>query len=93
MSTINDGTAVKIWHGITAAHLLRRCAQATAEEASAMSAVASLMHAGESISEAEWSAAEGAMVAVEKRLIEGYNKEVPLNRYGQPYGGTHPALI
>lgn len=90
---INNGQPTQAWHGITAAALLRRCEQAAPEEAAAMSTVASLMHAGEPISEAEWMAAEGAMHAVEKRLVENYTGEVKLNRYGQPHGGVHPALL
>lgn len=66
---INNGQPTQTWHGITAASLLRRCEQATPEEAAAMSTVASLMHAGEPISEAEWMAAESALHAVEKRLF------------------------
>jgi len=89
---INNGQPTQAWHGITAAALLRRCEQALPEEAEAMSTVAALMHAGEPISEAEWMAAESAMHAVEKRLIENYTGEVKLNRYGQPHGGAHPAL-
>ena len=90
---INNGQPVQMWHGISAAALLRRCEQALPEEAAAMSTVASLMHAGEPISESEWMAAESAMHAVEKRLIENYTGEVKLNRYGQPHGGVHPALL
>lgn len=93
MNYINNGQATNIWHGISAASLLRRCDHGTTEEAEAMSLVASLMHAGEAITESEWMAAENALNAVEKRLVANYTGEVKLNRYGRPHGGTHPALL
>lgn len=90
---INNGQPTNTWHGITATSMLRRCEQANEQEAEAMSIVASLMHAGEQITESEWIAAETAINAVEKRLVQNFTGEVKLNRYGQPHGGTHPALI
>jgi len=90
---INNGQPTNTWHGITAASLLRRCEQADEQESEAMSLVASLMHAGEQITESEWSDAETALNSVEKRLVKNFTGEVKLNRYGQPHGGTHPALI
>lgn len=57
-----------------------------------MSHVASLMHACEPITVDEWLAAENALNDVERRLIENWPHEVPLNRVGRPAGGIHPAL-
>lgn len=88
---INNGQATTMWHGISSARFVRRCAQATEQEAQAMSYVASLMMAGE-VTEEEFNAAETALNAVERRLIESYTGEVKLNRHGQPFGGIHPAL-
>ena len=93
MTYINNGNATTIWHGISASALLRRCEQGSSDEAEAMSLVASLMHAGEAITESEWIAAEQAFNAVEKRLVENYTGEVKLNRFGRPHGGVHPALV
>lgn len=90
---INGGAPTDVWHGLNAAHLLRRCQQATSEEAAAMGYVASLLHAGEPISEAEWAVAERACYAVEARLVATWTAPVRLNRHGQPWGGTHPALL
>ena len=92
MTYINNGNATTIWHGISASALLRRCEQGTEQEAEEMSLVASLMHACEAITESEWIAAEQAFNAVENRLVEKYQGEVKLNRYGRPHGGVHPAL-
>lgn len=92
MTYINNGNATTIWHGITHNELLRRCAQATEEEACAMSFAAAMMVAGE-CSEQDWLAAEQAFNAVEKRLVANYAGEVKLNRYGRPHGGVHPALV
>lgn len=89
---INDGAPTAVWHGITAAHLLRRCQQATTEESAAMGYVASLIHAGEPIAHDEWAAAERACHAVEARLVATWAAPVRLNRHGQPWGGMHPAL-
>ncbi len=93
MTYINNSQPTSVYHGITAEMLLRRCEQGTEQEAEAMSLVASLMHAGEAITEAEWMAAEKAFNAVEKRLVENYTGEVKLNRFGRPHGGVHPALV
>lgn len=90
---INNGQATSIWNGITAAKFLRRCEQATTEEAQAMSLVASLMHASEPITEEEFHTARAALFAVERRLIDNYTGEVKYNRHGQPFGGIHPALV
>lgn len=90
---INNGQATTIWNGISAERLLRRCKQGTSEEARAMSFVAGLMHAAEPIEEEEFQAARAALVAVEKRLIAEFTGEVKRNRYGQPFSGTHPALL
>lgn len=89
---INDGQPTNIWHGITAAGLLRRCADATEEHARAMSLVASLMDAGEPITSEEFAAAEIALHATEAAIVAAYTGPVKLNRHGQPYGGIHPAL-
>lgn len=89
---INEGRPVSVYHGITAASLLRRCAQAAPEEAQAMAHAAALMHAAEPITEAEWMAAENAVNAVEARLIAAWSSPLKLNRHGQPWGGCHPAL-
>lgn len=93
MTYINNSQPTSVYHGITAEMLLRRCEQGSSDEAEAMSLVASLMHAGEAITESEWMAAETAFNAVEKRLVENYTGEVKLNRFGRPHGGTHPALV
>lgn len=90
---INNGQPTVIWNGITAEKFLRRCEQATAEEAHKMSHAASLMHAAEPITEEDFYAARAALVDVEKRLVEKFTGEVKYNRYGQPFGGTHPALL
>lgn len=71
---------------------MRRCAQATDEEARVMGFVAGLMHGQEPITEDDFYAARAALCAVERRLIENYTGEVKYNRHGQPFGGTHPAL-
>lgn len=90
---INNGQPTTIWNGITAEKFLRRCEQATAEEAQAMSYVASLMHAAEPVTEEAFYAARAALVAVERRLIDNFAGEVKYNRHGQPLGGIHPALL
>lgn len=90
---INDGRATTIWNGISAAKFMRRCAQADEDEAMAMGLVASLMHSGEPITEDEFHAARSALCAVEKHLIDKFSGEIKYNRHGQPFGGTHPALV
>lgn len=95
MEKINNGNATNIWHGISHNHLIRRCAQAMADEAAAMSTAASLMMAGECTAD-EWHAAERALKAVEQRLREAWEAEhgqPRLNRHGQYHGGQHPALV
>lgn len=96
---IDGGRAVAMWHGITAAHLLRRCAQARAigrdGDADRMAHVASLMHAGEPITEREWCEMKAALHSVEAALVaahEAAHGPCRLNRHGQPHGGCHPAL-
>lgn len=92
MDYIRDGQPVSKWHGITSGLLLERCAAATEEQAAAMGLVASLMDAGEPITQAEWDAAESALHKVEAQLIADWKAPVPLNRFGRPLGGIHPAL-
>lgn len=92
---INGGRPTRVWHGITDAELLLRCAQATPDEAAAMSTAAALMVHGE-CTEEEWCAAMRALHAVETRLIaewEARHGKPRLNRFGRPYGGQHPALL
>ena len=93
MKYINFGMPTTKWHGITAEQLLRRCAQASEEQAQAMSLLAGLMHAGERITTREFAAAAVALHEVERRLIESWTGEVPVNRHGQAAGGQHPALV
>lgn len=90
---INGGQPTTIWNGITAEKFLWRCQQAEQVEADVMSYVASLMHAMEPVTVEEFEAARNALINVEQRLIENYTGEVKLNRHGQPFGGTHPALL
>jgi hypothetical protein len=92
MEYINDGKSFFSWHGLTAAALLKRCAQATPEQAAAMSHAASLMHAGEPVTVEEWAAAERASNEIERRLICSFVGPVRQNRHGHPWGGSHPAL-
>ena len=94
LTMINNGNQTNVWHGITHDELLRRCAQATTDEAAAMSTAASLMLAGD-CTEPDWLAAERALRAVEQRLCAAWEAErgAPrLNRHGQYHGGQHPAL-
>lgn len=91
---INNGSATSIWNGIPHDYLVRRCEQATAEEASAMSTAVALMVAGE-CSHEEWEAALRALHGVEQRLSADWEREhgEPVrNRHGQILGGVHPAL-
>ena len=91
---INDGKPTTIWNGIPHGYLLRRCEDATEEEAMAMSAAAALMGHGE-CTFPDWQAALTALRAVETRLCEKWEAEngAPLkNRHGFPLGGQHPGL-
>lgn len=90
---ICDGQPTAVWHGISWQLFLKRCAQATDEEARLMGHVSSLMAAGEVVTHDEFAQAEAALRAVEKRLIANYPGEVKLNRRGLPHGGCHPALL
>ena len=94
MKRINNGNATTIWNGISHNHLLARCDQASECEASAMSAAAGLMLAGD-CSQSEWDEAMAALYAVEARICaewEEKNGAPLLNRYGQILGGAHPVL-
>lgn len=94
MNKINNGNATTMWQGISHGYLLSRCNQATPNQASAMSAAASLMIAGE-CSESDWADARAALAEVEFRLCAEWEAEngAPLkNRFGMLLGGHHPAL-
>lgn len=91
---INNGQATTIWNGISHTYLITRCAQATPDEADAMSTAASLMVAGECSYE-EFNAARTALASVEDRMCaewEKINGKPVRNRNGQILGGSHPAI-
>lgn len=91
---INDGNATTMWNGISHNYLLKRCADATPDEAATMSTAASLMAAGE-CTHAEWNSARAALAAVEQRLCEVWEHEhgePRRNKAGRIIGGEHPAL-
>lgn len=95
---INDGHPTNIWHGYSHNRLLHLCHHARElqmeDEADAMGYAAAGLVAGE-CTEAEWDAGEKAARAVEKRLCDAWEAEhgePRRNRYGQYWGGRHPAL-